>query len=247
MLNPRLCIVSRRTFEAGRLIRFVAAPDGRIVADLKRRLPGRGAHVEARREAVEAAVRRKLFSRALKLEAKGTEALGADVERLLLRQVVDFLGLARKAGALVAGAAKTDMVVRAGAAIAVMHAADGAPDGVRKIDGARRARALGTQTAEIPSFHVLSGDEMGLPFAGGNVVHAAVLAGEAGAALLKRLEALAIYRGLEAGSGSGAATGPAAGGGLDDAASVERDGAARAAAPGRDVGCGRDPAQEAEA
>ena len=35
----------------------------------------------------------------------------------------------------------------------------------------------------------------GLAFGGGNVIHAAVLAGEAGAALVKRLEALSNYRG----------------------------------------------------
>ena len=45
VMNGRMCIVSRRPLPAERLLRFVADPAGRVVPDLKRRLPGRGAHV----------------------------------------------------------------------------------------------------------------------------------------------------------------------------------------------------------
>ena len=38
----RTCIVSRASLPEERLIRFVAGPDGTVVPDLKRRLPGRG-------------------------------------------------------------------------------------------------------------------------------------------------------------------------------------------------------------
>ena len=193
--NPRTCIVSRRTFAPEALIRFVAAPDGTVVADLRRRLPGRGAHVEMRREAVELAVRRKLFSRALKRDVTGAERLADMVDEALSRQVLGFFGMARKAGQFVVGATKVDAAVRAGAALAVLHAADGADDGVRKIANARRAAVAMGLADDIPAFRAFTADEMGLAFGGGNVIHAAVLAGEAGAALLKRLEALSNYRG----------------------------------------------------
>ncbi len=52
VMNGRMCIVSRRSLPADALIRFVAGPDGQVVPDLKRRLPGRGAHLEARRAVV---------------------------------------------------------------------------------------------------------------------------------------------------------------------------------------------------
>mgnify|MGYP001952388375 FL=1 len=52
-LNDRMCILSRATMHPDALVRLVAAPDGTVVPDLRRRLPGRGAHVEARRKGVE--------------------------------------------------------------------------------------------------------------------------------------------------------------------------------------------------
>ena len=45
----RTCIVTRRAAAPAELIRFVVAPDGEVVADLKGRLPGRGAWVTATR------------------------------------------------------------------------------------------------------------------------------------------------------------------------------------------------------
>ncbi|MEF2073804.1 RNA-binding protein [Consotaella aegiceratis] len=212
-LNGRMCIVSRERYPAEALIRFVAGPDGAVVPDLKRRLPGRGAHVEARREAVDLAVKRKLFGRALKAEVKASPTLGAEVDDLLRRGVAGSLGLARKAGQLVTGAAKVDAAIRSGKARAVLHASDAAPDGIRKMEAARRAAA--SSGGAIPAFRVLTSDEMGLALGGDNVIHAAVLAGDAGAALLRRLEALSNYRGERPADETG--------------------------------GCGRRPAQEAEA
>ena len=43
----RLCAVSRVQKPPEELIRFVAGPDGKIVPDLARRLPGRGVWVDA--------------------------------------------------------------------------------------------------------------------------------------------------------------------------------------------------------
>ncbi|SKA18273.1 hypothetical protein SAMN05428963_107179 [Consotaella salsifontis] len=192
-MNERMCIVSRERHPAEALIRFVLAPDGSVVADLKRRLPGRGAHVEARREAVDQAVKRRLFSRALHAEARASETLGDEVDMLLKSSVLGSLGLARKARQLLTGAAKVEAAVRSGRAIGLLHANDGASDGIRKMDAARRAASL--TFGEIPAFQVLSSEEMGLALGGINVIHAAVLTGDAGNALVKRLKALSSYRG----------------------------------------------------
>jgi predicted RNA-binding protein YlxR (DUF448 family) len=51
----RLCAVSRSQRPLDDLLRFVLGPDGAIVPDLGRRLPGRGVWVEARRDKVAAA------------------------------------------------------------------------------------------------------------------------------------------------------------------------------------------------
>ena len=241
-MNTRLCIVSRRTLDADALIRFVAAPDGTVVADLKRRLPGRGAHVEMRREAVELAVKRKLLGRALKRDVKGTETLAQDVEDALKRSALGFMGLARKAGQLVTGATKVDTAVRSGQAVAVLHAQDAAADGVRKLDGARFAAAASGASDDIPAFRVFASDELGLAFGGGNVIHAAVLGGDAGAALLKRLKALSDYRGEGPEAISETADGPKPG----EIASSKEGRLSRGDAFGT-VGHGTDPVQEAEA
>ena len=56
--SERTCVVTRAVKPVDELIRFVTAPDGAVVADLKRRLPGRGVWVTATRAAVEENLRK---------------------------------------------------------------------------------------------------------------------------------------------------------------------------------------------
>ncbi|MBL6618576.1 MAG: DUF448 domain-containing protein, partial [Reyranella sp.] len=60
----RTCIATGETGTPERMIRFVVGPDGDVVPDLARRLPGRGLWVKAERAAVERAVAKNLFARA---------------------------------------------------------------------------------------------------------------------------------------------------------------------------------------
>src|SRR5262245_20265721 len=76
-----------------RLIRFVAGPDGSVVPDLARKLPGRGMWVEASREAVEAVAKKNLFSRSAKAKLTAAPDLADLLERLLARRVLEQLGL----------------------------------------------------------------------------------------------------------------------------------------------------------
>ncbi len=194
VVNGRMCIVSRRSMPADRLIRFVAGPDGRPVPDLRRRLPGRGAHVEARRDVVETAVKRRLLSRALKRDAGNLDTLAAELDTLLLRQVTGALGLGRKAGVIVSGASKVEAALRARQVQALLHASEAAEDGLRKLRNADHAASDGGRLGRVPSYGLLTAAELGLAFGGEPVVHAAVLGGEAGKALVGRLEALRLYR-----------------------------------------------------
>lgn len=210
-MGERTCIVTRRRAETpDALIRFVAAPDGSVVADLKRRLPGRGCWVTAEKAKVADAVRKNLFARALRTDAKAAPDLADSVEALLVRSALGSLGLARKAGALLLGAAQTDAAVRSGKAIAAIHAGEAAADGVRKIDQARRATVhLGGP--DIPSYKLFGEADLGLALGAANVIHAALLQADAGRAALKKLDALARYRGqspaarIPATAGEGAA------------------------------------------
>jgi predicted RNA-binding protein YlxR (DUF448 family) len=193
-MNDRTCIVTRKSGAPDDLIRFVVGPDRALVPDLKRNLPGRGCWVTADRLHVERAAARKLFGRALKQDVSVPADLGEMVDRLLAKAALGALGLARKAGAVAMGAAKVEAVARSGDALAVLHSQEAQPDGVRKIGSARRATVL-MDGPGIPAYKLFSESEIGLALGGTNVIHAAVLASDAGRAALKRIVALDRYRG----------------------------------------------------
>lgn len=195
-MNERSCIVTRNAGSADELIRFVAAPDGSVVADLKRNLPGRGCWVTADRKTVELAIKKGAFSRALHEAVIAAPDLPDVIDRVMTKNFSGTLGLARKAGQIALGSAKVDSTIRKGEAILVLHATDGAVDGIRKLDQARKAVAM-TGGPDIPALKLLSNDEMELALGGGNVIHAAVLRGSAGLNLAKKAFALARYRGIE--------------------------------------------------
>ena len=64
--RTRMCAVSREVRPVSELIRFVVGPDGTAVPDVKNKLPGRGLWVTATREALESAIKRKVFARGFK-------------------------------------------------------------------------------------------------------------------------------------------------------------------------------------
>lgn len=193
-MPERTCIVTRRTGEPDGLIRFVVGPDMSVVPDLKRKLPGRGCWVSAERARVDEAARKNLFRRAFKAEVTVDRELGALVDALLAKSVLGALGLARKGGAVALGAAKVDGAIRNGTALCVLHATEAADDGVRKLTQARVATVhLGGP--DIPAYKLFSEAELSLALGGTNVIHAAVLAKDAGKAVLRRVVVLDRYRG----------------------------------------------------
>lgn len=193
-MNGRTCIVTRQTGSSEDLIRFVAGPDGRVVADLKRRLPGRGCWVAAERSLVDKAVRKKLFDRALRGDVEVPPDLAGQVDRLLARDLLGMMGLARKAGQFVGGATKVDHAVRTGSAVGVFHVTEAAPDGVRKLDQARHARAMASGTKEIPAFRLFDAEQMNAALGEAALIHGAALAGQAGEGVVKRAIRLDRYR-----------------------------------------------------
>src|SRR4051812_17548890 len=101
--TERLCALTRDVKPIDELIRFVAAPDGAIVPDLKRRLSGRGIWVTATRSAVDEAVKRNVFARSLKREVRAPRDLGAELEHQLEGVALDALGIAHKSGRVAIG------------------------------------------------------------------------------------------------------------------------------------------------
>jgi hypothetical protein len=106
-----------------------------------------------------------------------------------------MMNMGRKASQFVTGATKVDAAVRSGAALAVFHAADAAADGVRKIDQARKAWKLGSNTGEdIPSFSLFTSAELDELMGQNAFIHACALAGQAGEGVVKRANLLEQYR-----------------------------------------------------
>lgn len=193
-MNDRRCIVTGQSGDADALLRFVVGPDGDVVPDIRRKLPGRGCWVTGTKVSVEQAVAKNLFARGLKSKVSIRPDLADQVEELLTYAASQSLAMARKAGDATAGSMQVDKAVRAGRALATLHAKEASPDGVRKIDQARRATVhLGGP--ETKAFSVFTTEQMSFAFGGGNVIHAAVLDGGAGSAALRQLEQLARYRG----------------------------------------------------
>ncbi|MGV3551538.1 RNA-binding protein [Rhizobium sp.] len=195
-MNDRMCIVTRESGPADALIRFVAGPDGTVVPDLKRQLPGRGCSVKADRKLVEQAIKKQLFARALKTDVKALPELSAQVDRLLVTQLTGMMNMARKAGQFISGTMKVDDAIRTGRGIAVFHATDAAGDGIRKITQARTAvKFMTDEEEEIPAFQLLSYDEMQELMGDNAFIHAVALAGQAGEGVVKRAKLLETYRG----------------------------------------------------
>jgi predicted RNA-binding protein YlxR (DUF448 family) len=195
----RMCAVSREVRPIGELIRFVVAPSGEVVADLKRKLPGRGLWISASRQAVAEAVRRHQFGRGFKRDVRVAPTLAADIEILLARGAVEALAMAAKAGQVVSGFSKVETALQGrqgGTAIqALIHASDGAKDGIRKLDAvARQNRENTAQSQEIPFVTALTSAELDLALGRANVIHAALLAGPASKTFLSRSQTLVRYR-----------------------------------------------------
>ena len=193
--TARMCAVSREVRPIDELIRFVVSPEGAVIPDLKRKLPGRGLWVSASRRAVAEAVRRNQFSRGFKRDVRAAKTLPEDTENLLVRAVIEALAMAAKAGQVVSGFGKVEDALGQSQIAALLHASDGAADGIRKLDAIARQRDgnIG-KSPDFPILSVLNSAELDLALGRSNVIHAALLAGPASKTFLSRSRILVRYR-----------------------------------------------------
>lgn len=200
----RTCIVTREQKPPEELIRFVEGPDGQIVPDVARRLPGRGVWVTAERRAIAEAVKRKAFARSLKRQVAVPPDLPDTVERLLVKRAMDALSLANKAGLVTSGFTRIEAAIAAGSVAALLHGREAAADGAGKLD--RRFQAVCGQTGKpAPIVWELTVEQMSLALGRSNVVHAALGAGGATTNFLNEVGRVTRYRSGESASSSGLA------------------------------------------
>lgn len=193
----RTCIATGETGAPERMIRFVVGPEGDVVPDLARRLPGRGLWVKAERAAVERAVAKNLFARAARTSVKPASDLAERVERLLLERALADLSRARRAGRAVAGFVKVEQMVgqRRAGLLVVADEADG--DGLGKLKAASREDGL-------PIARLGDAAALGGIFGREQAVYVAVARDDAGGAFIERIEAgAARWRGYRLNSSLG--------------------------------------------
>ena len=190
--RERTCIVSRTAKPAGALIRFVVAPDGELVPDLRERLPGRGAWVSASTAMVAEAERKRLFEKHFEGAVTVPSGLAARVDALLMAAATGALAMARKAGTLVGGFGKVESALGSDAVVALIHATEAAEDGVAKLGAAARRRF---GAGKLPVIRCFGAEQLDLAFGRTNVIHAALLAGTASDNVLARVGDLVGYRG----------------------------------------------------
>jgi len=164
----RRCLATRVVRPKTALLRFVVGPDATLVPDLANRLPGRGLWITPERDIVALAVAKTLFAKAARERVVVPADLVDRVAALLARDLLDRLGLARRAGQAVAGFEKVRALLVEGAAGLLFAASDGAADGRRKL------RAL---AAAVPLVECLASAELAAALGRDTVVHAAVRKG----------------------------------------------------------------------
>jgi len=187
----RKCIATGESAPKQGLIRFVMGPESQVVPDIFGKLPGRGVYVTASREALELAVKKKLFARGFKAPVTLPEDLPDEVERQTLRRLVDLLSLARKSGQAVGGYEKVKDWLGKEQATVLIQASDGSGRGKSKLSTPHRGKFIGCLTA----------DELGMAFGRQTVIHAALASGGLSKRVVDEAQRLQGLREMVGGNG----------------------------------------------
>jgi len=158
------------------MIRFVVAPDRKLVPDLAATLPGRGIWLSASADVLETARAQGGLGRAFARAARGPVIVPPDLpavlEAALIRRISELLGLARRAGQAVAGFDKAREWLRTGRGRLILQASDGS--------AAERARFLGAAGESVVVLDPLPAAALGRVFGRDHVVHVAIAPGRLG-------------------------------------------------------------------
>jgi hypothetical protein len=147
--------------------------------------------VTATQDALSDAVKRKALARGFKQEVRLPADLVARTGELLERAALDALAMAGKAGLVATGFTRVEAALAREKVVALLHAAEAAADGVRKLDAALRRRL---EHDPIVTIGILTSAQLDLAFGRPNVVHAALLAGPPSDTFLARLQRLERFR-----------------------------------------------------
>jgi len=172
----RRCIVSGLQLPVAQMIRFVVGPEDRIVPDVEGRLPGRGLWLSASRDMIETATSKRLFAKAARQNVTVPVDLADTVADLLRRRCLNHLGLARRAGLVVAGAEKVKAQIAEGRTAALIEAADGS---------LQERRKFLAMAPDAPVVNAFTSAELGAALGRDAVVHAVLSPGRLASVLIE--------------------------------------------------------------
>lgn len=172
--RTRTCAVTRQALPPHKLIRFVANPDGHVVADLQARLPGRGVWVSADHAILSKAIKTNVFARGLKTGVECPADLTSQIITGLRQELLSRLGLARRSGQVVLGFEKVSAKIKSGDAGLYCPAADIATDSLSTMQHTIKRSGHTVFIAQT-----LNSDELGLALGQENVIHVAIKHGPA--------------------------------------------------------------------
>ena len=150
------------------MIRFVVGPEGNAVPDVFGKLPGKGMWVGAKKSSLDMALKKNLFSSILKKPVKIDRNLDKNVQRFVLKKLVNLISLARKANQAVAGFEKAKNQLELNKAKLLIQACDGS---------SREKARLRPPKGENSLINCLNMKELGLAFSKESVIHATIMNG----------------------------------------------------------------------
>ena len=104
-IAQRSCLGCRQVRDRELLVRYALSPQGEILVDYGKKLPGRGAYTCPDASCLLAAVKRRQFERAFKGAncTPSAEALLQDLVSQVRERILNLLGMARKSGNALSG------------------------------------------------------------------------------------------------------------------------------------------------
>ena len=192
--DTRKCVLSNDVLEKNQMVRFVISPDNIVTPDIKNKLPGRGAWVNAVKTDIEQVIAKNLFSKAFKTKVKPMDNMADLISDLLKKDILDALSICRKAGDLQMGHLKAEESILSGRTRIYVVANDAGTDTRKKLTAKMRTivERKGKKCYIIDHF---SSAELVKSLGQHKVIHVAIKTGPMAVSLLTKIEKWDRYNG----------------------------------------------------
>ncbi len=131
--SERRCIVTGQVLPRTQLIRCVVGPDQQVWPDLQEKMPGRGLWLSCDAAVLTAAIQKNSFAKAAKAPVRAAPDIVQRVRQQLLQRLAQYLGLAKRSGAVIQGFAQVEPAARNGQLAVLFIARDAGADGPAKL------------------------------------------------------------------------------------------------------------------